>query len=80
MGDLRFWENLENSGLFEKPKTIKNQSDFENFLSDFSQIDHTQKLFEQRPDTKWIFYQILSLSVFTYKINNGNSILETGKK
>ncbi len=64
---------------------LKNQKwlkvvDFENFLNDFSMIDHDQKLFEKRPDTKRISYQILSLSAFTYKINNGNSILETGKR
>ncbi len=76
-GNLRFWETLENTnvGIFEKPKTIKNKSNFENCLSDFSMIDHVQKLFEQRPDTKWIFYQILSLTVFTYKILDGKSIL-----
>ncbi len=79
MGDLHFWENLASAGLIDIPQMITNRSDFEDFISDVSQIDHTQKLFEQRPDTKWIFYQILSLTVFTYKILNGISILETNK-
>ncbi len=76
MGDLRFWDNQESTGIFEKPKMIASLSDFENFLSDFSMIDYVQKLFEQRPDTKWIFYQILSLNVFMYKIYDGKSLLK----
>ncbi len=75
-GDLRFWDNQESVGIFEKPKMIASLSDFENFLSDFSMIDYVQKLFEQCPDTKWIFYQILSLNVFTYKIYDGKSLLK----
>ncbi len=57
-------------------KMIASLSDFENFLSDFSMLDYVQKLFEQRPDTKWIFYQILSLNVFMYKIYDGKSLLK----
>ncbi len=74
--ELRFWDNQENIGLLNRPTLIASHSDFVDFLKNFSKIDYEEKLFEMRPNTKWMLHRILSLGVYTYKINEGYSVLK----
>ncbi|MCP4648927.1 MAG: hypothetical protein GY853_02440 [PVC group bacterium] len=75
-GDLRFWSTQEYVGLLNQAKLITSNSDFEEFLRNFSLVDYVTKIFEKHPNTNWMFHRILSLCVYTYKINEGYSLLK----
>ncbi len=74
--ELRFWNNQENIGLLNQPTLITSHSDFVDFLKNFSKTDYEEKLFQMRSNTKWSLHRILSLGVYTYKINEGYGVLK----
>ncbi len=75
-GDLRFWDLGETKGIFNKPKLIRNLGSFKSFVEEFTTLDYIKKLFEQRPNTKWLFDRLLSMCVVTYKIYEGKCFLK----
>ena len=67
--ELRFFYPHQNESILRGPVTISNKKSLRRVKDKLRQTDILQKLFLQRPDTKWTFYRLVSVmySVFHIK-------------
>ena len=54
-GEMRYYHSSHNQGrIFEAPRLINNQEDFDAFIEDILQEDILEWVRQQRENTKWV--------------------------
>ena len=66
-GKLKFyWSSQNNQLLFDKPLTIRNESDKEAFVGKLKDLDLIERI--GRPNSAWVLVKVTNIEYFVYKL------------